>query len=432
MKKILGEIFKGEHLLSFSIIFILALPAYSCCSPGNETGMYYFSGAPSRETLEAYLSRAITMSDLFQDDNETLDMNMPEAIRMITNIGAKFLGRVVFIYTNEQRILNVLDWTRKHCSEIHNADPEIVIQAAIFEIITPSVENVSIPGWVFAAFGMAEESRNFIYDDMLFDADGDFPNNINAFGEGLSVPDITKRETQLWHYYLAASYIDAGIEAIHLGIFEWVTEADGNKQETEKLLTLIRNYAGTHARRKWIFLDAHTHGELFKRSDNLLLDFHSAPLIPHDGDGEELPGDEGIGGVILKMGYLNSIYGRSAGGTAPAGWSCDSLPYLAEFDHGYSYGSIEANTEDNFVLGYDEITWFAETLSKTERDAFLRYADNWIKENDANGHLQMPGLRSIWVNFEGHDEDFYYANSSDSFHKGSDQEAVIKEIWNDQ
>lgn len=382
---------------------------------------FELNGPPSRSTTEAYLSRAVTMSDFFTGHPDNL-LDIEEGIRFVTNTGAKFLGRTAFIYANEELLDEVLSNVHTYAVQVHEADPEVILQAAIFEVITPSVNSIKIPEYVLTAFSQESDDRTFNYSGMLFDPDGPFAHNTNVFGPDLSVPDITKQETQLWYYFLASSYINAGIEAIHLGIFDWVSEADTTKEQTHLLLRKVRDYAQQNARRKWVFLDAHTHG--IKYEDTLLLDFHSHPLRLLEGDNEDH--------AILKMNYYDVIYGKSKGGIAPSGWSCANLPYLVEFDHGYSLGSISENTEEYFIWGHDEITWFA-TRPESVRNNFLEYADAWIRKHDSSGHLQMPALRPIWVNYADHPEDFYYAmTASDGFELGYGQESTIKTIWEEQ
>ena len=60
---------------------------------------------------------------------------------------------------------------------------------------------------------------------------------------GQSVPDISQPETQLWFYFQGASYIDAGIEAIHLGQTELMNRNDRDLTHYSKLLELIRSHA---------------------------------------------------------------------------------------------------------------------------------------------------------------------------------------------
>ena len=73
-------------------------------TPTESTGGrdYNFDGSISREVLENYLSRSITMMDLLsgvgdEDDN----------IRMLKNIGAKFAGRSLYVWGRESRVPNL-------------------------------------------------------------------------------------------------------------------------------------------------------------------------------------------------------------------------------------------------------------------------------------------------------------------------------------
>jgi hypothetical protein len=60
---------------------------------------YRFDGKISRNVLENYLSRSITMMELDRSPG-TLD----DEIRMLQNIGAKFAGRTIYLWGNEARI----------------------------------------------------------------------------------------------------------------------------------------------------------------------------------------------------------------------------------------------------------------------------------------------------------------------------------------
>ncbi|UCE74914.1 MAG: hypothetical protein JSV56_04220, partial [Methanomassiliicoccales archaeon] len=328
----------------------------------------------------------------------------------------KFAGRTVFLWAGESQLLNRIMEAENDIASVHATDPEIILQAAIFEIITTEVENLSIPAWVFQELGLVVENRNFDYESMLFDSGEE----IDFYGPGASVPDITKLETRLWFFYLAASYIDIGIEAIHLGQLNWVSQADTDYANLEDLIAHIRSYASQNARRNYVILDAHTHGIV--RDGNLLLDFHSYPLRIVEVEGSPME-------TTLQVGYHDSIYLNSKGGTAPSGWYADSLPYLVEFDHGYGRGSVEENVGPEFVWGYDEISWFS-LLIESARNDFLYFAWDWVRNTDPNGHLEMPGMRPTFINTLPHQPDWYYANSASSaVPDGYNQEKTIKDIW---
>ena len=72
--------------------------------------------------------------------------------------------------------------------------------------------------------GQSPEQRNFRYEAMLYPGG----RGHNHWRQGSSIPDISQQETKLWFYFLAASYIDVGCEAIHFGQAQIM---DGNDPE---------------------------------------------------------------------------------------------------------------------------------------------------------------------------------------------------------
>jgi len=102
-------------------------------------------------------------------------------------------------------------------------------------------------------------------------------------------------------------------------------------------------------------------------------------------------------------------------------------------ERGFTGRSRTPNVADNstiFVWGWDEISWFA--LQPEEyRNQWLRYAYNWIKQTDPNGHLQMPVTRMISCPNETLRT--YFANTkSAACPVGYSQEETIKKIWNQE
>jgi len=307
---------------------------------------------------------------------------------------------------------------------IHKNDPDLVLQAAVFEIVTEGVGQIAVPSWVFQEFGLAPETRNFNYSKMLF-PDGKM---VNHWRNGQSVPDICQPETKMWFFFLSASYIDIGIEAIHVGQLDLMGRNDPEYRNWADLLQRVRNYAGKKARRHYIIFDAHVPKAGPVVDGKLLLDFHSFPLRPKEVAGEPQK-------AVLEIGYSDGLYRRSKGGVAPSGWTCEHLPYLVEFDNfggnrnpGQSSQSKGANI---FTWGYDEITWFSHQ-PETYRNEWLRYAWNWLKENDSDGHLEMPGGRMLTngPEAEGGRLRWYFANTrSAAAPTGFNQEETIKAIW---
>ncbi len=118
---------------------------------------------------------------------------------------------------------------------------------------------------------------------------------------------------------------------------------------------------------------------------------------------------------------------RSRGGITPSGWSCEHLPYLVEFDN-FGRSNPGKPSKPPFIWGWDEITWFA-LLPEAERNDWLRYAWNWVKQTDPNGHLQMPGSR-VMTPGKPDAPRWYWANAgSDACPQGFNTEAAIKELW---
>jgi hypothetical protein len=231
---------------------------------------------------------------------------------------------------------------------------------------------------------------------------------------------MSQLETRMWFLFLAASYIDLGVEAIHFGQVEIMDERDKSHVHWRDLFSRVRAYAAKHARRHFVLCDAHVPGGGIVHEGRLLLDFHSFPLRI-----AEVPGKPQEG--VLKMGHLDTIYGRSKGGMTPSGWSCAHLPYLVELDnYGVSAKPGQPGTP-YFTWGYDEISWFAHQPENYRND-WLRYAWKWLREHDMNGWLQMPGSRTLHAPVGG--QWWYWANTrSAATPDGFNQEETIKAIW---
>lgn len=373
---------------------------------------YRFDRTISRDVLENYLSRSITMEGLLNGRGDLTDN-----IRMLKRMGAKLIGRSLCLWAGEARMMQNLERARRQIPKVHDADPDMILQACIFEIVTTQVEQVPVPSWAFKALGRPVEKRNFRYEDMLYQ-NGRFKNHWQT---GHSVPDVSRPETQLWFYFQAASYIDVGCEAIHFGQVELMNGNDQNLDHYWRLLTLIRSYATEHARRHMVLCDSHVPSGGLVRDGKLLMDFHSFPLRIM-----ELPDKPQE--AILKVGFADAIYGRSKGGMTYSGWTCEHLPYLVEIDNwGVSHRPGQSRAGSIWIWGYDEITWFAHQ-SKQYRKDWLRYAWDWVRRTDPNGFVQMPGSRTLRSPLD--DLRWYHANNpSASVPTGMGDEDAILAIW---
>tara|TARA_R110002111_G_scaffold16834_1_gene42496 strand:- start:304 stop:828 length:525 start_codon:yes stop_codon:yes gene_type:complete len=173
-----------------------------------------------------------------------------------------------------------------------------------------------------------------------------------------------------------------------------------------------------------VLLDAHVPTGGMVVNGVSLLDFNSFPLRIKEVEGNPLAGE-------LQVGHLDGLYLRSEACRSPSGWNCKSLPYLVEFDNfGRSRTPNVADLNSIFVWGWDEVSWFS-LLDKEDRNKWLIYARNWIRETDPSGHLQMPVNRMISCpNQSGGN---YRANSrSDACPIGYSQEETIKTLFLNQ
>lgn len=373
---------------------------------------YRFDHKISPAVLKNYLARSITFLDLLTEKGDLADN-----IRMLKSTGAKFAGRTVYLWGHEAEFPQRLELARKNAPKVHQADPDIVLQACIFEIVSRQVEQIPVPERALAALGLPAETRNFRYADMIY------PNGRghNQWGRDASVPDISRVETKLWFYTLAASYLDAGIEAIHFGQAEIMNGGDPDSEHWWQVLELVRAYAAQHARRHLVLCDAHVPSGGLLRQDRLLFDFHSFPLRIEEVLDRPQEG-------VLRVGFTDAIYGRSRGGVTPSGWRCEHLPYLVELDNwGASPRPGQPNLGGCWVWGYDEISWFAHQ-NLEYRNRWLRYAWDWVRQHDPDGFLQMPGSRCLHTPVDG--KGWYSANTpSDVVPDGFGQEDTIRAIW---
>ena len=372
---------------------------------------YRFDGSISRKVLENYLSRSITMMGLLHES-----ANLDEDLRMLRHTGAKLAGRAMYTWGRESRLEAILAKAGPAARKVHAADADIILQACAFEIVSTEVSTLAIPAWVFEEFGRPAEKRTFRYADMLY-VDGW---GHNRWRRGSSVPDMSRPETRMWFYWLARRWIDAGAEAIHFGQVRLMDRKDPKHVHWFDVLGRIRRYAARHARRHLLLADAHTPKGGVVEDGKCLLDFHSFPL--RIDEVEDRP-QEGV----LRMGYIDSIYGRSTGGLAPSGWQCDHLPYLVELDNFDVSNHPGKPGHDCYIWGYDEICWYA-LQPEQYRNRWLRYAWDWLRQHDANGHLQMPGNRCLFVPVAGLRR--YAANTkSPAAPNGFSQEETIRAIW---
>lgn len=388
---------------------------------------YRFHSEISRPVLQNYLSRAISMSGLSESEQRDEDL------RMLENVGAKFVGRAAHFWATHSGEDFHFNAAREMTTQYRERDPDTIFQACIFEVVSePVVSTIPIPAWVFEEFGRPVEHRAFNYEAMLYDPAAAMHEPVkwqphagnnwmrDYFGRGNSVPDMSKLETQLWFFYRAKRYIDAGCEALHLGQVHLMNNNDPTHAHWWDVLKRIRKYGAATARRGKVLIDAHTHG-IALADGTLLFDFHSYPQHIKDDLSH-------YGHVTLEKGFRHSILGKSLGGKTVNGWSCEHLPFIVEFDNWGSSGQPGAHLDrPNWVWGCDEISWFARQPAKY-RNEYLRYATNRVQELDPNGFLQVPGKRQL-VDPLGPLTEYRANTKSPASPTGFSQEETIRELW---
>lgn len=353
----------------------------------KDTRNYAFDGSISKEVLNNYLSRAVTHGGLSASYPERATWSFDEDLRMLTNIGVKFIGRACVAWGAPPDIEAHFRQAKERNQKVHEADPDIILQACLFEIVTRGVENIPIPAWVFEEFQQEVVERNFDYDSMMYD-DGRMK---NMWGKDATPPDMSKLETRMYFYYMGRRYIDAGIESIHFGQYYLMNQKDPGNKFWIETLTRLRDYAKKNARRHFLLCDAHdASGGVIINGNKFMFDFGSFPTRPKEIVEEPQKCE-------LSIRYLDSVYDKRKRGITPSGWSTDALPYLIEIDNG-SLGPHpgEPSLKAIDVWNYDEITWLG--LQPEEyRNEWIEYAWNWIRENAPHAYFQFPTRRVVII-----------------------------------
>ena len=221
---------------------VLLLRTVLAQEPG-EAPDFQFDGGISRPVLENYLSRSISYTELLHDDlaasRNKRGVDPKDNLRFILGTKAKLIGRALMLWGRESSLPEFLSNAKSFAATLHQADPDILLQAAAFEIVTQDVGSIPVPEEVLKEFSQPVEARNFRYEEMLY-ADGKF---VKHWGGNASVPDMSRVETRMWFYFLVSRYIDTGIEAIHFGQVGLMDKNDPGHAGWIDLLGRVRAYA---------------------------------------------------------------------------------------------------------------------------------------------------------------------------------------------
>lgn len=387
---------------------------------------YEWKGGITPDVLCRYLSRAVTLS--CEVGEELHPERSGHICRFILSTGAKYIGRAACRWNPALSDYATYEGQRNFIRWVHQQDGDVIFEACVFECISTAVNAIAIPAYVFRAFGLPPEQRNFSFDAMCF-SDGSY---IGQWGEHTAVSDITRRETRLFLYYRACEYIQLGYEALHMGQVHWIGRDDESWACWTDLLTRIRRFAAEHARRQYVLINAHTHG-IVGSEGALLFDFHMYPSRPvSQGEEAYAPTGERPQYACFEENHRDSIYGKSLGGLTPGGWVCDSLPYLVELDNfGIDRAHLNTPTKELYCWGMDEISWFANQPA-AYRETFLKYAYTWVTEKaGGQGFFALPGQRIAHI-FDARGRavgNRYYAFDPALYPAGFGDQRVIQEIF---
>ncbi|MBC7555145.1 MAG: hypothetical protein H7257_14345 [Taibaiella sp.] len=417
----------------------------------NTSSDYYFYGTISLPVLQNYLDRALLMSKMSNwrvAYGSTYTSYHAEDIAMVKDIKPKFIADIASLWGFWWGWRALLDELKKDIEYIHNEiDDEIICQASMFEEVDDGIDQIEIPSWVFDAFGLSGKIRNFRYKDMLY-TDVAALKKLNP-GQQNSVPDITKLEAQLWFYFLAVNYIDAGCEALHCGDVFLMDLRDRHNGHAEywKLLQKIRHYASLHARRGLVLLDAHIYapeeGNAYYYDPNpshpapdwcrqLLFDFHGTASPFWQNASARNPCSDTARNYPQILINNRGAFAGGDGGLNPQGWYCVHNPMLLDWDNrgiDSNYGCAHTANEENGNYGFDNITWLA-IQPRAVRDQILKYIYYQVRCFGSHIHMRMPGRKNLSFpeGYEPHNDGWYRAETG----SGPDyfnQQVTIKNIW---
>lgn len=400
--------------------------AYGSNHPANKNLNYFYNGTISEEVINNYLDRAMVVS-LFDCINNDVDFT-EDNLRMILNTGAKYIARAYTVWLPDASQASTYPKIAATIEKAHEKDPDIIFEACIFETAWQGMNTIAIPNWVFTAFGQTPETRNFDYQKMLF-SDGTMK---DEFGTGISCPDITQLETRMFIYYRARVLMDMGFESLHIGQTWKVGQNDTGYSCYSQVLDLIRAYAKGNTRRGMVLINSHHNGEFKTADGKFLVDFICSPACLYDQQNGAAHMPEEYNPQKANVRYSFGPYGTTNGGITPSGWYTSQMPYLVEFDNWMGpptdiAGELSSTTGTMCVpWGYDEISWYMNQ-PKWYRLRTLNYMYRTVQRYDANGHFEMPGLRS----------GFYIPDATIQYHSASRTESsfswaeedTIRQIW---
>jgi hypothetical protein len=104
--------------------WLIGLSAHAAqTTPSMSSGKYQFDGTISRQVLENFLSRSISVEGVFNGRG-----NLEDNIRMLKETGVKYAGRSLCLWGAERNFLADLERAKQQVPKAIAADPEIILE----------------------------------------------------------------------------------------------------------------------------------------------------------------------------------------------------------------------------------------------------------------------------------------------------------------
>jgi len=408
--------------------------------PGTHASPYTFYGSMSEEQLHMYLDKAIDMNglSLYTWTDDLIESAPPleyatladhnDDIRMILNIGAKFIGGMMEFESAFDRLMTGLDQFKTDVDTLHATDPDIICEARLDEAIDSTAVYVNVPGYVFDAFGQPHVLRTFQPTLMFYDS----PADACSYAVDIPAIDITKTESQMWIYFIATTAIEYGAEAVIFPNAIIINCQDDGNAKVWYVANLVRDYArnppsgppsapygligarrkmvlvggdaipipnglGGYGTKETMYFDPAPAAPLPEWQRQLIWDYNLAAIQSFCKPTSILPCTPDFLPVILdptSQNWLTLIQG----GKHPLGWYCAHMPCVIEndndapyFDSGCNYycNNQSAVTWRPF-WGYDASSWYP-AQSPWFRNIMAQYFYYRAKCINPYAHYNLPG-----------------------------------------
>ena len=357
---------------------------------------YQFERTMSRPMLESYLKRSVvteldSLHRGIKAYDDVINFCAKNDIRILCSCyGVGYGSELPLNYGEFDSIANFVQDVNKAYQLNGYVAP--LVNTAIWEVVTRAVDSIWMDSTVAQEYNVP--IRRFIFDSLKY------PGDTSTLS---CSPDISRRETQMYFFYLAHRFIDCGIEDIHFGQINLENKNDAGNVNSWNLYSRIRRYGAAH-NRGLVLLNGDSYGLYLQGTDSLLYDYHTAPSrVSGYYTGSDSTwtsmwdfNQSTIGGPG-QLSYNDcSAYGKMMGGQTCLGWYADTLPYQVALDNTIT-NLCNCLTSSGCwtAYGYDEISWFV-LQSKEYRDQWLCYANGRVKALDPNCYFVMP-IRTLFT-----------------------------------